>query len=233
MSAHHSLVHVVVGSVAAADRDLRHTLCDRCLQKKPPEKSTAAKQQIPQMKKCFPDLMWGTMWACSLGESLCFRTIVPSFHKSILFTLKSSVRHHHTDTGVVSAYVCVCGVATSDWFLTGVGAGLKGCHMYNMKIRAPIKTSLSYVMTEEAFARLVQNSNKKRFNSKEGPSFSWLQICLVLQNQVNGGRISLHSPGNSHRGIRQSFLVFLIIIAHSLFFWLWHWLYLGNNAWFI
>lgn len=31
-----------------------------------------------------------------------FQTIVPPFYKSILFTLKSRVRHHHTDTGLVT-----------------------------------------------------------------------------------------------------------------------------------
>lgn len=77
MSALHSLVHIVVGFVSAADQDLRHTLCDRCLpkknKKKPPEKSEAAQQKIPQIfltqceEQCAPR---------PLGESLFFQIIV-------------------------------------------------------------------------------------------------------------------------------------------------------------
>lgn len=80
----------------------RHTLCDRCLPKKQKnqrlQNSRYCKWKIIFLSQCEEQCN-----PRSLGESLFSQTIVPPFHKSLLFTLKSSVRHHHTDTGVVTA----------------------------------------------------------------------------------------------------------------------------------
>lgn len=71
-------------------------------------------------------------------------------------------------------------------------------------------------MTEEAFARLVQDSNKRALSWRGGNTRSQLQLCLFLPNQENGGRIQLYSPDRQRKNIRTlAFWGFLNITAHS------------------
>lgn len=128
--AHHSLVHIVLGSVSVADRGLRRSLWQVFTKKKKQQNNeTAANQQITQMKNQFPDWMCGTIFFPFPQGPIIFQTTVPPFQKNI-FTPQSNVRRWHADAFREKLPELCYRPVTPDWDST---AGLKSSELHHVK----------------------------------------------------------------------------------------------------
>lgn len=222
MSAHHSLVHMVVSSVSAAD--LRHTLCDRCLPKKNTT-SNGCRTADTANEKSFSWLNErSNVLLVPSGSHYFSKPLFLHSIKAFYLLIKSLAWGITTQTQASLLRGWGLLTQTSPEWVPVYKA--QSCHMQNMNIKASIKTWLTVSYDRKSlFQTCTESQQKKALIAKRQHVFPSCRSVYSFKFKKTGEEFNCIPLTSNKGGLENPFWCFWILLLTLYSF--------GCETWFI